>query len=146
MYQLASADRVRPITLELRVARRPGRVITEEVDFDEADEAIKMDQLDQLLEPMATRIVTDMELDFADYMHKGTGLLAGTYGTVASTWDHIAQAGAMMEAHGIPKDGKWCYAVNPFTQRTLASNQRSLGAGGSAGSMISEAHRKAIIT
>ena len=67
---------------------------TEEVDFDEADEAIKMDQLDQLLEPMATRIVTDMELDFADYMHKGTGLLAGTYGTAASTWDHIAQAGA----------------------------------------------------
>ena len=119
---------------------------TEEVDFDEADEAIKMDQLDQLLEPMATRIVTDVELDFADYMHKGTGLLAGTYGTAASTWDHIAQAGAMMQAHGIPKDGNLCYAVNPFTQRTLASNQRSLGAGGSAGSLISEAHRKAIIT
>ena len=33
---------------------------TVHVDFNEADEAIKMDQLDQLLAPMATRIVTDM--------------------------------------------------------------------------------------
>ena len=33
------------------------------VDYDEADEAIKMDQLDELLAPMATRIVTDFETD-----------------------------------------------------------------------------------
>lgn len=116
------------------------------VDYDEADEAIKMDQIDQLLAPLATRIKTDMELDFAKFMMKNTGLLAGSVGTSASTWDHIAEAGAVLEAHGVPMDMPWCYAVNPFTQRNLASNQRSLGAGGSAGSLISEAHRKAIIT
>ena len=116
------------------------------VDYDEADEAIKMDQLDQLLAPMATRIVTDLEVDFASFMMKNAGLLAGSPGTAVTTWDHVAEAGAVMASSGIPGDAGWNYAVNPFTQTNLASNQRSLGAGGSAGDMISEAHRKAIIT
>ena len=115
------------------------------VDYDEADEAIKMDQIDELLAPMATRIVTDMELDFADFMMKNAGLLAGTYGTAVSTWDHVAEAGAVMEANGIPRDGMWHYAVNPYTQRSLASDQRSLGAGGSAGSLIVDSNAAATI-
>ena len=106
------------------------------VDFDEADEAIKMDQLDQLLAPLATRIKTDFELDFADFMMKNTALLAGTVGTAADTWDDIAEAGAIMQASGVPMDAKWNYAVNPFTQRKLASTNKSLGAGGVAGGPI----------
>ena len=115
------------------------------VDYDEADEAIKMDQLDQLLAPMATRIKTDLELDFAAFMMKNTALLAGTVGTAASTWDDVAEAGAIMEASGIPMDADWNYAVNPFTQRKLASTNRSLGAGGVAGGPIKTALDKAII-
>ena len=97
------------------------------VDYDEADEALKMDQLDQLLAPMATRLKTDFELDFADFMMKNTGLVAGTVGTGVSKWDHIAEAGSLLASTGIPQDGGWCYAVNPYTQRALASEQRSLG-------------------
>jgi hypothetical protein len=116
------------------------------VDYDEADEAIKMDQIDQLLEPMATRIVTDLEIDFAAFMMINSGLLAGTYGSPVATWDDVARAGAIMESSGIPKDGDWNYTVNPFTQTSLASDQRSLGAGGSAGELISKSHKMAIIT
>jgi hypothetical protein len=112
------------------------------VDYNEADEALKMDQLDQLLAPMATRIVTDMELDFADFMMKNTGLLAGVVGTGVTTWDHVAEAGAIMQATGVPMDNQWCYAMNPFTQRKLASDQRSLG--GETGTMT--ANEKATIT
>jgi len=112
------------------------------VDYDEADEAIKMDQLDELLAPMATRIVTDFETDYAAFMMKNTALLAGTVGTAVSTWDHVAEAGAMMQASGIPKDGLWNYAVNPFVQRSLSSDQRSLG--GETGSMT--ANQMATIT
>lgn len=119
---------------------------TVDVDFNEADEAIKMDQIDDLLAPMARRIVTDLELDFASFMMKNTALLAGTVGVAATTWDHIAEAGAIMAAHGIPADMPWTYTVNPFTQRNLASNQRSLGAGGSAGALITESHKKAMIS
>ena len=115
---------------------------TAEVDYDEADEAIKMDQIDQLLAPMATRIKTDMELDFADFMMKNSALIAGTVGTAVSTWDHVAEAGAVMQANGVPMDNMWCYAVNPYTQRALASDQRSLG--GETGAM--DANQRATIT
>lgn len=116
------------------------------VDYDEADEAIKMDQIDQLLAPMATRIVTDLELDFAAFMMVNSGLLAGTPGTAVTTWDHVAEAGSVMASAGIPADDMWTYAVNPYTQTSLASDQRSLGSGGVSGELIDTAHRKAIIT
>jgi hypothetical protein len=112
------------------------------VDYEEADEAIKMDQIDELLAPMVTRVVTDFEVDYAKFMMKNTALLAGTVGTGVSTWDHVAESGAIMQASGIPQDGQWCYAANPFTQRKLASDQRSLG--GETGAMT--ANQRATIT
>lgn len=115
------------------------------VDYNEADEAIKMDQIDQLLDPMSTRVVTDVEVDYAGFMMKNTGLLAGTYGTAVATWSDVAEAGAVMEANGIPKDSKWSYSVNPYTQVALASDQRSLGAGGTAGSLVSDSVKNATI-
>ena len=118
---------------------------TVEVDYHEAEEALKMDQLDQLLAPASTRIKTDLELDFAAFMMKNTALLSGTVGTPVTTWAHVGDAGAMMDASGIPKDGDWCYAVNSFTQRKLASDVRALGAGGAAGGEIKTANDKATI-
>ena len=119
--------------------------ITVFCSFTEADQAIKMDQLDQLLAPMATRMVTDLELDFANFMLKGAGLYAGTIGNAATTWDEIAEFGAVMQAAGVPMDERWTTVINPFTQRSLASNQRSLG-GGAAGKAALTAHERAIIT
>jgi hypothetical protein len=116
------------------------------VDYDEADEAIKMNQIDQLLAPMATRMVTDFELDYANFMRKNTALLSGSVGTPITTWDHIAEAGATLDTTGVPRDSMWNCAINPFTQITLASDQRSLGAGGPAGGLVRTAHERAIIT
>lgn len=122
------------------------------VDFDEADEAIKMDQkgepgqAESLLGPMSTRIVTDLELDYGEFMKKNTALTSGTYGSPILTWDDIAKCDATLEAAGVPMDSPWYMAVNPYTRRKLASNQRSLGAGGAAGKAIMTAHEKATIT
>lgn len=116
---------------------------TVEVDYDEADEAIKMAQKNELVQmPMMTRIVTDFELDFANFVKDNAALLSGTPGNAVSTWDHVATAGATMDATGVPKDSAWCFAMNPFTQVALASNQRSLGVNPQAGS----ANEKAVIT
>jgi len=112
------------------------------VDYDEADEAIKMDQIDQLLEPMTTRIVTDFELDYAAFMMANTALLSGAVGTAATTWEHVADAGATLSANGTPADSDWFYTVNPFTQATLANTQRTIGA---VDPLVSEAFRKATI-
>lgn len=115
------------------------------VDFTEADQAIKMDQLDELLAPMATRIVTDLELDFAAFMMKNAALLAGTVGTAPTTWSDIANWGAVMQANGIPMDNDWNALINPFTGATLADVQRTLGAGGVAGGAVMTALEKATI-
>lgn len=120
--------------------------ITVYVDYDEADEAIKMDRIDELLAPMAVRIKTELELDFARFVMRNTALTYGAVGTPAATWDDIAGAGAIMEASGIPQDGDWCYFVNPFTQRKLASSNRGLGGGGAAGGLIKTAVDKATIS
>ncbi len=147
-YRNATGDLTASTANDIIAGKATGTVqnyFTVHVDYNEADEAIKMDQLDQLLAPMATRIVTDLEIDYAEYMMKNSALLAGTYGTAVTTWDHVAEAGAVMAANGVPRDGEWCYAVNPYTQTSLASNQRSLGAGGSAGSLVSDSVRNATI-
>lgn len=119
--------------------------ITVFVDYDEADEAIKMGNLQTLLDPMGQRLATDLETDFSAFAMTNTALLYGTPGTAATTWDDIAGAGAMMQATGVPK-GDWKYIVNAFTQRKLASDTRSLGAGGVMGGTISEAHKNAVLT
>ena len=119
---------------------------TVEIDYDEADEAIKMDMLPELIAPAATRIKTDFEVDYAGFMMRNNALLSGTYGTPITTWAHVARAGASITSAGVPADDTICLAVNPYTQTSLADNQRSLGAGGSAGGLISEAHKNAILS
>ena len=121
--------------------------ITVELDYSEADEALNMGtDKSRFFTDAARRIVTDLEIDFSSYMRTNSALLSGSVGTAVTTWTHVADAGATMSALGIPTDSEWCYAVNPYTQATLANVQRSLGSGGSAGGLVSDAHRKAIIT
>jgi len=105
------------------------------VDYDEADEALKMAQKDKLVDiPMMTRLVTDFELDFCSFMMKNTALLAGTPGTPVTTWGQVANAGAVLETAGVPQDAQWCYGMNPFTQISLADQQRGLGTNPEVGS------------
>lgn len=112
---------------------------TVELDYLEADEAIKMDQLDELLSPKVTRVVTDFETDYARFMMANCGLLSGTVGTAVTAWSDVANAGATLQTTGVPKDGQWNYAMNPFTSNALADAVRGLGAGGAAGERIKTA-------
>jgi len=120
--------------------------ITVDIDYDEADEALKMgNDLPEFYAAIGRRIVTDLETDFAAFAMKNCGLLAGTPGAAVTTWDHVAEAGAVLDSTGVPKDGRNCYFVNSYTQRKLASNQRSLGAGGAAGAEIKSSNDNATI-
>lgn len=121
--------------------------ITVELDYQEADDALKTGtDKSRFFKDAAKRIVTDLEVDFAGFMRTNAGLLAGAVGTAVTTWSDVARAGSVMAANGIPDNVPWCYAVNPYTQAVLADVQRSLGSGGSAGGLISEAHKRAILS
>ncbi len=120
------------------------------VEFNRLEEAIQLDQLGKpgelqsILGPMATRLATDLERDYANFISRNAGLLAGTYGTAVSTWEDVADWGATMQANGVPMDKRWNAYVNPFTQRALSSDQRSLGSG--SDSLVDTAHAQAMIT
>ena len=116
---------------------------TAATEWSNLQEAIQLDQLDEILAPMASRIVTNLELDFAAYMMKNASLRYGTHGTAVSTWSHVAGAGATMDAIGIsPSDEKY-YLMNPFTVASLASAQSGLS---SADSLVRTAWENAQIS
>ena len=113
--------------------------ITTYVNYSEADQAIKMGNLDELLAPMATRAVNKLETNFAAYALKHAGLYGGTIAQPVATWSEAAEAMAVMQGVGVPEDDEWCLFVNPYTAKGLADAQRGLGAGGSAGELVTSA-------
>jgi hypothetical protein len=120
--------------------------ITVSVDYDEADEALKMgNDLPEFFNSISRRLVSELESDFGAFVMANAGLLAGTPGTAVTSWGDVAEAGAVLESTGVPSDGNACYFVNSYTQRSLANDQKSLGAGGAAGSLIKGAYDNATI-
>lgn len=116
---------------------------TVHIDWDSVDEALKLDQLDQILAPAATRIVTDLEIDFGKYMYKNCNLHYGSPGTVVDAWSDVAGAGALMDSIGVPM-GERYYVMNPFTTTNLADAQRGLSSGDN--SLVNTAWQNSLIS
>lgn len=102
--------------------------ITVLVDYNEYAQSLEMGtDMARFASDMANRIVIDLETSFSQYALQNAGLSVGTPGTGANSWSDIAEAAALMRAVGVPDNAPWCYAVNPFSQKDLAKEQRSLG-------------------
>lgn len=93
------------------------------------EEALRLDQLDQILRPMATRIVTDLEVDLGRFMVVNSGLSIGDPDQPITKWSHVAEAGALLKATGVPSDMPWYYVMNPFVTTNLADTQSGLASG-----------------
>lgn len=101
---------------------------TAATEWGNVEEALELDQLDAILEPMARRIVTDLELDYAKFMRTNTGLSYGNRGTAVDAWSDVAGAGATMDGVGVPMSDDKYYLMSPFTTTALASAQSGLTA------------------
>ena len=97
-------------------------------EFTNIQEALELDQLEQILAPMARRIVTDIETDLGGYMMKNASLRYGAHGVFADAWTDIAGAGALLDSIGVPPEADKFYVMNPFTATKLASAQNGLNA------------------
>ena len=116
---------------------------TAATEWGNVEEALELDQLDQILEPMARRIVTDMELDLGAFIRKNASLKYGTHGTAVDAWSDVAGAGATMDAIGVPMSNDKYYIMNPFTTTALSSAQNGLNA---ADGLVRTAWEKAQIS
>jgi hypothetical protein len=103
--------------------------ITVPIEWDDIEEALELDQLDELLKPAARRIVTDLEVSLSDFMMKNAGLSQGTVGTAITTWGDVASFASLMRATGVPADKNWWAQLDPFTVQALADAQGGLSSG-----------------
>jgi carbon monoxide dehydrogenase subunit G len=99
---------------------------TAATEWGNVEEALQLDQLEDILAPMARRIVTDLELDFASFMLRNSSLRYGTHGTAVDAWSDVAGAGATLDAIGVDPSTDRYYLMNPFTTAALASAQSGL--------------------
>lgn len=118
--------------------------ITVATEWENVQEALEADQIDTILAPMATRIVTELETSMASYMDRNAGLTYGTVGNAVSAWGDVAGAGALMDSIGVPSDMERYYIMNPFTTVNLADTQAGLASG--SNNLVDTAWNKAQIS
>lgn len=117
--------------------------ITVATEWTNIQEALEADQIDEILAPMVTRAVTELETSLAAYMYRNANLSVGTPGTAVDAWGDVAEAGALMDSIGVPMDNDVYYAMNPYTQTNLADTQSGLASGDN--NLVNTAWRKAQI-
>jgi hypothetical protein len=106
--------------------------MTVAAEYTNLQEALELNQLDEVLAPMATRLVTDLEVNLANFMSKNCALSVGVPGTAIDAWSDVAKASSLLNALGVPMDTQWHYVCGPYVQQALASVTNGLYSGSAA--------------
>lgn len=101
--------------------------ITVPIEWTNKEEALELDQLEEILRPAAETAVIELETSFCDFMIQNAGLVSGTPGTAIDAWTDIASQMSLMKSIGVPA-GQIYSVMNPFTIQNLASAQTGLSA------------------
>ena len=102
---------------------------TVSVDTPIIEEALELNQLEKILEPIASQFVTDVEVDLGRFMIENSSLVYGTEGNPVAAWSDVAGTGAFMNEIGVPMSGERYYTMNSFSQTNLADAQGGLASG-----------------
>ncbi len=101
--------------------------ISVKIDYTNADEALKLNQLNEITGPAADELVTTLETSFASFMLANSGLAWGAPDTAVDAWSDIAGPMALMRSLGVV--GECNYVMNPYVAAGLADAQNSLNGG-----------------
>lgn len=80
-----------------------GNYITVAVEYGQLEEAIKLNQLDEILAPVRERIVTDLETELAQFMMNNGALSLGTPNTPINKWSDVAQTASFLKDLGVKR-------------------------------------------
>ena len=100
--------------------------ITVAVEYGQLQQAIQLNQLDRILAPAVTEALDTFESSLLTFMAGNAGLVSGTPGTAISTWAHVAETSAVMNAMGFKDSRSWYSIMNPFATVALADKQTAL--------------------
>lgn len=110
-----------------KIAAKISNYCTVRVSYSQLEEAIKLNQLDEILKPISERINTDLEIELAKFIQYNGALSLGTPGTAVTKWSDVAQTGSMLKDLGV--DSGRNYAVlDPWAAQSLADKQSGLNA------------------
>lgn len=98
---------------------------TVEVAYRQLEEAIKLNQLDQILKPISERINTDIEIELAKFIQTNGALSLGTPGTGITKWSDVAQTGSMLKDLGVESGNNYA-VMDPWAAQNLAEKQSGL--------------------
>jgi len=141
-----SGGNITGLTDDIKTGQVPVTVMdmfTTFAEWDIIDEALKMDSMDEIMKPLATRIITELELDIANRMLLGGGLLVGTPGTAVTKWSDVAAANTLLTDIGAPATECY-YVMTPGTQQALADAQKGLSNGDD--SLVNDAWRNSLVS
>lgn len=119
--------------------------LTVPLEWTSGEEALELDQLDEIVMPAASELCNKLESNLGQFMLVNSGVVSGVPGNVVSTWQDVARVGANMKSIGVPRTGNWCMAVSDHNQIALAKDQTDLGAGGVAGQLVKSAWEQAML-
>lgn len=106
---------------------RVGNYITVAVEYGQLEEAIKLNQLDEILAPVRQRIVTDLETELAKFMMNNGALSLGSPNTPISKWSDVAQTASFLKDLGV-EEGENYAVMDPWSAQRLADAQSGLHA------------------
>jgi len=106
---------------------RVGNYITVAVEYTQLEEAIKLNQLDEILAPVRQRIVTDLETELAQFMMRNGALSLGSPNTPINKWSDVAQTASFLKDLGV-KEGENYAVMDPWSAQRLADAQSGLHA------------------
>jgi len=102
--------------------------ITVPIDWTNREEALELDQLEEIIKPAAEECATRFETNFQDYMIRNAGLHSGDVGTSVNKWGDVASYGSLMHSVGVPSGMRYAL-LNPFSTQNLADTQSGLASG-----------------
>ena len=101
--------------------------ITVFIGWSQLEEAIKLNQLEEILAPAREEIVTTLENELATFMINNTGLTSGTPSQPIDAWGDVAGTGSYLKALGVK--GEMYATMNPWAVQDLADTQSGLASG-----------------
>ncbi|MEE9459609.1 MAG: P22 phage major capsid protein family protein [Candidatus Bathyarchaeia archaeon] len=125
------------------VTANASEYITVNINYQQFEQALQLNQLDEILKPAHEEMTTELERETAEFMINNAGLTNGTPGTAISQWGDVAVNGSYLTSLGATGQSKNA-AMNPFSTQELADTQSGLASGDN--NLVNMAWREAQIT
>jgi hypothetical protein len=114
------------------------------VESTDIEQALESDQWEEVLRPVRTRMITELETSLNAFMLNNSSHLLGTAGTALTKWGEVGEVNAFLQSMGCPNDGMRFAQINPYGQVGLADAQNGLASG--SNDLVDTAWKRAQIT